>query len=1227
MVQGRIIKRLLGQPTSDHHVDPNLTYEARTSRDLQRPTFSQNASHATGTPLTCLDISPAGNYAVIAGEKVFKTLKVEGPKVEEQMDLRAAIATPGDALNVSNDQLKIGAVRWAHGEIDTSIVTASANGRITIYDLNRIGSGFEVGRIREHQRQVHKLAINPFRANLLLSASQDGTVRFFDIKAPPGRSGLTFINRAIFKCNADPVRDVKWNPNRGFEFACSTGSGTIQHWDTRNQKAPLLKISAHDSACLTISWHADGEHIVSGGLDQQCKVWDLSRNAEKRQKPKYTFATPAPVSIVSWRPPSWSSSAQAQRSAQVVVVYDDLNSLKTQNSTVHVWDIARPGLPFKEIPDFETSPTALQWQHTDILWTVSREGEFRQNDLAFAPKVIDRRSLSTFDFSPSGEVLMLLEERQGRSRYAGAGTGEKPTRARISMTSQSPSGQLSISRSDSEEDTAGSFLGPKIKTKKKSMRHINARSANPLSTTPPSAGDIPIVMKLEDSIKATGPYKPAQVMAVGHAPSALNRDVFKFLSSSYLQRMVKDVQDAEAAGSKRPPVHERMAAIMESFARSAELVGQYRLAQTWKILSYAMNLLLVRRAHYHRELRLAQVEEKKVLQEKYGEQQIKDRQRLERRQLYQDQTPTKSSLSKPNEDRREAPLNPAARAVMAEEESTSTMTTPLVRPIGDSQILDTVTHELLHIVGQDELSLPAAAHSPSKNGNGRNNTGNLSPGEEGYDFYDMDALITPAINIAVPPRKAPLRLDAALSHIGETGRPGNMRHDSNESFQMFSTSNESHVKSSFASESDVRRFQISGGLHSSDFDASWDSSDPSDRVHRQSFDSQDSSNSPDEGLSPGSVRPSYHSLAAASLANQRASMPSTYDHRKPPTYSDRDADAEVESVASQIFHPAIDPYEAIDLSSPEILDIDYLPQRNDPPFTPPAIDPHLLIPRTIAFETQTSCLNAAAMVLLLLPHLVPGTVDELRAPAILCQYQQRLQGMQLFTSAALLRKLAYPTYPTVYGQGQAKWGMDVGYFCQTCRRALRKDEKLEVGARLRRCERCREYLDGCVVCRQHEEPEMADADADGDGGDETPTPGPPRRAQGCAEMRGPAARLWWWCQGCGHGGHSACLRTWHAGPATLEGADASDGCCPMEGCLHPCLEGRWRDEWMVGKAVVRSEEMGRLVREGTRGKRSSLTGLVRRDEKEVAVSRAVEQVRGALGPGRKSVKVVAPGEE
>ena len=49
---------------------------------------------------------------------------------------------------------------------------------------------------------------------------------------------------------------------------------------------------------------------------------------------------------------------------------------------------------------------------------------------------------------------------------------------------------------------------------------------------------------------------------------------------------------------------ERITSIMETFAFAAESVEQFRLAQTWRILGYAMSLLLNRRAQYHLQSRL-----------------------------------------------------------------------------------------------------------------------------------------------------------------------------------------------------------------------------------------------------------------------------------------------------------------------------------------------------------------------------------------------------------------------------------------------------------------------------------------------------------------------------------------------------------------------------------------------------------------------------------------------
>jgi hypothetical protein len=99
--------------------------------------------------------------------------------------------------------------------------------------------------------------------------------------------------------------------------------------------------------------------------------------------------------------------------------------------------------------------------------------------------------------------------------------------------------------------------------------------------------------------------------------------------------------------------------------------------------------------------------------------------------------------------------------------------------------------------------------------------------------------------------------------------------------------------------------------------------------------------------------------------------------------------------------------------------------------------------------------------------------------------------------------------------------------------------------------------------------------------------------------------------------------------------------------LHPCLPGKWRERKVEEKKAARAKELDLLVKENSRqasgrgpvvGGRGQ--GLVRRDNREVTQSKAVEGVRVALSAGnlsggsgsgalerKKSVKLVAPGEE
>ncbi|TVY76070.1 putative WD repeat-containing protein [Lachnellula suecica] len=1184
------MKRLLGQQVS---TTPNESIDTSAMDSPQlRPSASQNTVYSTGPPIACLDRSPDGQRAVIAGAKVFKIIRVDGSTITEDIDLRAIITNyaPTHDLSAANpDQLNIKAVKWSHRQFDSTIITACGNGRVVVYDLIRAGQGLEVARINEHNRQVHKLDINQHAPSWLLTASQDGSVRCFDIKAPMnGQNGPIFRTWRAYKCNADAVRDVKWSPRDGYEFACCTDAGVVQKWDMRQPHAPLLKFGAHQTSCSSIDWHPDGDHLVSGGMDQHCHVWDLSKKANRNQKPRYTFATPAPVSSISWRPACWSATAQAKRAAQVTVAYDDLSGTKYQTSTMHIWDLARPSMPFKEIEQWDSSPMGHLWNTRDLLWSVDRDGRFVQTDVAFVPKLIDRRPLSTFTFSPTGNILMFLEEREAPRRRSRPSTTSPEASPGFQHISSTP--QFSVSRSDSEEDVVGSFLGPR--RPKGHRRRNSGRSNQSLSTTPPTINNMADkAMSLEEAVLVTGLYKPQQVMAIGHAPSTPKRQTYQYFTKQYLMRMAKYA----FSESDQSLADVRIASTLEYFGRTAEKVGHYRLAQTWRLLAYTMNLLLTRRAEFHRTSRLAVPEptpKKGKTKEESRALGVKtDRGEETSRKTFRSQTPNDSPRHRP------------VKSIISEDmESTSNVATPLVRPVRD-QIIE-ATREAMHtpmaMVEDDVLELPERVHDLSLSPSPIPVPGASRPDDhrtssvEGYDFYGMDSF-SPAVDHPVPQRKLPLRLNRS----GRSTPPQRIepqRHDSGESFQMFSTSGESHQANFLSSSSSEN------GLSLRDRVSSWENSFPSNGKHRPSVDSvaptqsESSDEHPiaDSGASIIQARNgiSFNPAFPPVFRIQGASMPSpgNKDASKPAVEEMPDTPFTLERVSED----------------PNIIESDFLPCPKDPDFTISPINPAVLVQRTINFETITGALNAAAMILLLRPLLPASAIDDIQANAILRHYHQRLTTFRLFPEAALLRNLAVPLYPSVFGPAQES--ISTGFWCTDCDKPLDPDPLIPNS--VWRCPRCQLTMDACAVCRQR--------DLDPDLKDEYEK----------ENIVMSAGALWFLCPGCGHGGHSACMQAWHAGAEYSEGEKHSGGSCPLEGCLHPCLSGAWRDRKAEEKKAAVDREMHIAVRNGQRvGPRN-----VRRDQREVTQSKAVEGVRVALGVGaglvrQKSVKLVAPGEE
>lgn len=334
---------------------------------------SKSTTHKTGIPIAALDVSPYGTHAVLAGREILKTVQVSGSTCVEDFNIRsqviayaAAHASSGNAVVTAKhrDQLAVDDVKWSNGQYDSTIATAAGNGQVVIYDINR--PGVELVRLHEHNRQVHKLAFNLHQGALLLSGSQDASVRLWDLRQlGGGRSAATCGSVHKYSLN-EGIRDLRWSPTNGVEFVAGTDNGVIQRWDFRKEKAPLLRINAHEKTCHSVDWHPDGKHIASGGADRILKVWDFS-STNRRMKPACQLQAPHAVTKVRWRPACWTETSNTQtpgnwQAVQLATSYDQ------QNPKIHVWDLRRPYIPFREIDQYNTPATDILWRSETLLW-------------------------------------------------------------------------------------------------------------------------------------------------------------------------------------------------------------------------------------------------------------------------------------------------------------------------------------------------------------------------------------------------------------------------------------------------------------------------------------------------------------------------------------------------------------------------------------------------------------------------------------------------------------------------------------------------------------------------------------------------------------------------------------------------------------------------------------------------------------------------------------------
>jgi len=530
----------------------------------------------------------------LAGNKILRTLRLESDNVcVEEYNIRDAASNTTDITAAQRDTFEIEDVAWSRDGFSEYIATAARNGKIMLYNIAR--PEVQIGRLHEHIQQVHKVDFSPIEGGSLLSASGDGTVRLWDLRVMEHNTMLC-SSRTQYEGRSASVRHAKWSPTDTWSFAFCTDSGMIQKWDIRNTSGALMKFSAHLGICNSISWHPDGKHLVSAGVDQDVHVWNMQGEGH-RQRPIKTLRAPYAVQNVRWRSPCVLQDSHDQ-------LYKQCTHLSTSYKDVpviHIWDLRRPLIPFKEVHhQINNGTTDMLWRSKDLLWSVGLQGEFCQTDVSYAPKTIDRRPTSTLACSSDGEVSFYIKD-----RHSGGGSkspNEYENTLMKSFSDLSLDEKFSFGQSPGDDSFEEKFLTPPSQHRMHHSRTPSVKSAVSFGTTPPAGEDIYKVNKIRmlDFDLAVAHYTshdPGQVAKHGLMLGAQPPLETTYLAQKYKGPTVDLERDVKYMLSLRT--------MFDKNCEFAQRASRYRDAQTWKIFGIQLEKELLYRARNNKQARIA----------------------------------------------------------------------------------------------------------------------------------------------------------------------------------------------------------------------------------------------------------------------------------------------------------------------------------------------------------------------------------------------------------------------------------------------------------------------------------------------------------------------------------------------------------------------------------------------------------------------------------------------
>lgn len=361
------------------------------SSPIDRPTVSRygsqgipEISYMAKSAILAMSQNADRSLVAIAGHDFFKVLH-PGREVSVKTDLR------GEKKARQFDKLyTVTSLKWSSGVYSNNIALATSGGDIFLYDADRAQPQIQM---KELNRAVPTLEFSAKVPNQLLSGSNDGVVRLWDIRLGK-KPVMSFLK------NGDATKEIKFRPWDAKKFAVIYNSGVVQRWDLRNPQVADRKLSAHTGAGSSLDWHSDLDYVVTGGRDQLIQVWNMSSEG---RNPDYIIQTPNPVSKVRWQ-----TSDQPSRN----ILNSSIASCGgRQDYNVRVWDLKRPHIPLYVLENHTDSVSEIEFVTDKVMRTTSKDSLFIQHDLEFEPYVVNNLSSQAIEWRSLNELTFASQNK------------------------------------------------------------------------------------------------------------------------------------------------------------------------------------------------------------------------------------------------------------------------------------------------------------------------------------------------------------------------------------------------------------------------------------------------------------------------------------------------------------------------------------------------------------------------------------------------------------------------------------------------------------------------------------------------------------------------------------------------------------------------------------------------------------------------------------------------